>query len=165
MDDSPAVKHKPDTEPGEPSRQKDNDFVPDKTRKVFGTDNRVLVTPTNAFPNRAICKLILTYPLTPGKLFGGTGSLIGSRHVLTAGHVLFNPAQGGWAQTIRVVPGMDGNTWWFGSELLVWPNFRQRSVNGWSEDQDIDYDYGLITLNTGFSSPIVRHVVCCPTTH
>ena len=65
--------------------------------------------------------------------------------------MLFNAAQGGWAQRIRVVPGMDGDTWWFGSELLVWPNYRQRSVTGWTEDQDIDYDYGLITLNTGFS--------------
>jgi glutamyl endopeptidase len=151
-DDSPPVKHKPDTETEERSRQKDKGSEPNKTRQVFGTDNRVLVTPTNAFPNRAICKLIVTYPFTPtGKAFAGTGSLIGARHVLTAGHVLFNAAQGGWARTIRVVPGMDGNTWWFGSELLVWPNFRQRSVNGWSEDQDIDYDYGLITLNTGFS--------------
>lgn len=151
-DASPPVKHKPDTEPEERSRRKDKGSVSTQTRKVFGTDSRVLVTPTNAFPNRAICKLIVTYPLTPmGKAFAGTGSLIGSRHVLTAGHVLFNAAQGGWTKTIRVVPGMDGNTWWFSSELLVWPNFKQRSVTGWSEDQDIDYDYGLITLNTGFS--------------
>jgi V8-like Glu-specific endopeptidase len=150
--DSPTVKQKPDPQREEQLRGKDEGPVVDNTRQIFGTDSRVLVTPTNIFPNRAICRLIVTYPLTPaGKAFAGTGSLIGDRHVLTAGHVLFNAAQGGWAQRIRVVPGMDGDTWWFDSELLVWPNFRQRSVTGWSEDQDIDYDYGLITLNTGFS--------------
>jgi V8-like Glu-specific endopeptidase len=141
--------HKPDTEPEERSRRKDKGSVP---KQVFGTDSRVLVTPTNAFPNQAICKLIVTYPNTPkGIAGGGTGTLIGPRHVLTAGHVLFNAAQGGWANTIRVVPGMDGNTWWFGSEVLRAPNFKRRSVTQWTEDQDIDYDWGLITLNTGFS--------------
>ncbi len=151
-DDSLSIEHGTDTETELRSRRKDEGSVPDKTRAVFGTDSRVLVTPTNAFPNQAICNLIVTYPLTPkGKAFSATGYLIGSRHVLTAGHVLFNAAQGGWTKTIRVVPGMDGNTWWFGSEFMVWPNYKQRSVTGWSEDQDIDYDYGLITLNTGFS--------------
>jgi glutamyl endopeptidase len=150
--DSSPIKHKPDPGPEERSSRNDKGSVPNETREVFGADSRVLVTPTNIFPNRAICRLIVRYPLTPaGKAFAGTGSLIGDRHVLTAGHVLFNAAQGGWAQRIRVVPGMDGDTWWFGSELLVWPNYRQRSVTGWTEDQDIDYDYGLITLNTGFS--------------
>ncbi len=151
-DDSPLVKNKPDTELEQQFRH-DKGSEPNKTREVFGTDSRVLITPTSTFPNSAICKLIVSYPLTPpGTAFVGTGSLIGDRHVLTAGHVLFNAAQGGWARRIRVVPGMDGDTWWFGSELLVWPNFRQRSVTGWTEDQDIDYDYGLITLNTGFSA-------------
>lgn len=122
-----------------------------KPRVVFGNDGRNLHTPTNVFPNRAVCRLVVTYPLTPsGQSWVGTGYLIGSRHVLTAGHVLHKADEGGWSQTIRVIPGCDGNTWWFGSELLTWPNFRQRSVAGWSEDQDIDYDYGLITLNTGF---------------
>jgi V8-like Glu-specific endopeptidase len=123
-----------------------------KARAVFGSDNRQLYTPTNVFPNRAVCKLFVKYPLTPKKtVYTGTGSMIGSRHVLTAGHVLYNGSQGGWAHTIRVVPGMDGNAWWFGSELLTWPNIRRRSVTGWTEDGDIDYDYGLITLNTGFA--------------
>jgi V8-like Glu-specific endopeptidase len=148
-EDSPLGKNKPDTEPEQQFRRNDKGS---ETRMVFGTDSRVLITPTNTFPNSAICRLIVRYPLTPtGTAFAGTGSLIGDRHVLTAGHVLFNAAQGGWAQRIRVVPGMDGDTWWFGSEVLVWPNFRQRSVTGWTEDQDIDHDYGLITLNTGFS--------------
>src|SRR5262245_29056339 len=138
------------------SRRKDKGAVP---RKVFGTtDSRVLYTPTNVFPNRAVCKLILRYPLTPlteGR--GGTGTLIGPRHVLTAGHVLFNLAEGGYATRLRVVPGMDGNTSWFGSEVLDIKKGddmvkRLRMPKEWTEDQDIDHDYGLITLKTGFPS-------------
>lgn len=147
----PAGKRKADKQAAEPAGRKGDDSGTRQERAVFGIENRVLYTPTNVFPNRAVCKLIVTYPWTPaGKAWGGTGNLIGSRHVLTAGHVLHKAAEGGWAKTIRVIPGMDGNTWWYGSELLTWPNFKQRSVSGWSEDQDIDYDYGLITLNTGF---------------
>lgn len=147
---SATARRKADTKPAEHPRRKGK--APDEmSRVVFGADNRVLHTPTNVFPNRAICRLVVTYPLTPANQAGwGTGFLIGPRHVLTAGHVLHNASEGGWAQTIRVVPGQDGNTWWFGSELLTWPNFRQRSTLGWVEDQDIDNDYGLITLNTGF---------------
>lgn len=120
---------------------------------VFGTDSRKLYTPTSAFPNRAVCHLTVTYPQTPaGKGWAGTGSLIGSKHVLTAGHVLYKAEEGGWAKTIVVAPGRDGSSPPpFGSEMLTWPNFKQRSVAGWSEDQDIDYDYGLITLNKGFA--------------
>jgi V8-like Glu-specific endopeptidase len=119
---------------------------------VFGADSRTLCTPTNVFPNRAVCKLVVTYPTTPaGKAWAGTGSMIGGRHVLTAGHVLFKAAEGGWAKTITVIPGLDAKTAWFGSEMLTWPNFKQRSVTGWTVDGDSDYDYGLITLNTGFS--------------
>ncbi len=44
---------------------------------------------------------------------------------------------------------MDGGTSWFGAEQLV-PPITLRSVTGWTEDKDIDYDWGLITLNTGF---------------
>lgn len=119
---------------------------------VFGPDSRVLYTPTNVFPNRAVCKLIVRYPGTPaGQAWTGTGSMIGSKHVLTAGHVLFKADEGGWATTIMVIPGLDGQKAWFGSENLTWPYFKQRSVTGWTQGGDTDYDYGLITLNTGFS--------------
>ena len=37
-----------------------------------------------------------------------TGSLIGGKHVLTAGHCLFKSSLGGWATSIRAMPGLDG---------------------------------------------------------
>ncbi len=148
-----AVDRHKDAQPAETFRRKRDRTGATPRRAVFPLDDRKLYTPTNGIPNRAVCSLLVRYPTTPGmRVWGATGCLIGSRHVLTAGHVLFKAAEGGWATSIQVVPGMDGNTWWFGSESLVWPNFKQRSVKGWTEDQDIDYDYGLITLNTGFPS-------------
>jgi V8-like Glu-specific endopeptidase len=145
-DDSPPIKRK--AAKGRVKQFRQNG----KAKQVLGkTDDRKLITPTTAFPNHAICKLIVTFPYSPtGLAFVGTGSLIGRRHVLTAGHVIFSALWGGWAKTILVVPGMDGSNSWFGSELLVAPNFKRRSVTGWTEDADIDYDWGLITLNSGF---------------
>jgi len=134
-DEPSSGKRKANAKPLERTSKKGKRSIPKKSQskvgveKKIGVENRVRYTPTNVFPNRAICQLIVRYPLTPtGVAWVGTGSFIGSRHVLTAGHVLHKAAEGGWAQTIRVIPGRDDGTWWFGSELLTWPNFKQRSV-------------------------------------
>src|SRR5262245_60025068 len=47
---------------------------------------RVLQSPTTSFPFRAVVKLLIKFPTTPsGTATGCTGSLIGDKHVLTAG--------------------------------------------------------------------------------
>ena len=148
-DESPPVKRKPDTEFPERVRQRDKDAAP---RAVFKPDSRQVSTPTTVFPNRAVCRLLVRFPITASNLvYAGTGNMIGSRHVLTAAHVIYNPLEGGWASTIIVEAGRDGSGKLVASESLVWPNFKQRSVTGYTEGLDIDYDYALITLNKGFS--------------
>ena len=39
----------------------------------------------------------------------GTGVLVGKNDVLTAGHVIYNPTRGGYANSIQITPGADYN--------------------------------------------------------
>ena len=79
----------------------------------------------------------------------GTGALIGSCHVITAGHVIFNwdPRCGnlGWADKVIFVPGLytDGSgvvRWPFGSQYAT----SLTSFQGWTQSQDEDHDMGLV---------------------
>ncbi len=67
---------------------------------------------------------------------------------MTAGHCVFlrspEPDRHGWARSIEVIPGRNGRETPFGrvtSTVL-------RSVTGWTEDGEQDYDYGAIILPT-----------------
>jgi V8-like Glu-specific endopeptidase len=61
---------------------------------------------------------------------------------MTAGHCVYSKANGGWAKSIEVVPGMDGNSRPYGSQ--VGTSFR--SVTGWTQDTKPEFDYGAIIL-------------------
>jgi V8-like Glu-specific endopeptidase len=107
---------------------------------VCGQDDRVQVINTTAVPWRWICKLIITFP--NGKKYGGTGWFIGQKAVMTAGHCVYSSADGGWASQIEVIPGMQGTTRPYGS--MIGTSFR--SVTGWTQNSDPNYDYGCIIL-------------------
>ena len=92
---------------------------------IIGTDERVRITPTTSFPWRSICALRIT--AQNGSRWIGTGFLVAPRTVITAGHCVFMHAQGGWAKSIEVVPGLDEAQRPYGSH--VGTSFR--SVTGW----------------------------------
>jgi glutamyl endopeptidase len=125
------------------------------TAMVFGTDDRQLKNPATWFPFRAVAKLIIKFPLTPtGKASGCTGFLIGGRHVLTAGHCVYNLSKGGWTNSMKVIPGrgtippFDALDAPFGEAFMI----GRRSVGGWVNEADTpDYDYGLVTLDKDFN--------------
>jgi V8-like Glu-specific endopeptidase len=109
---------------------------------VLGEDDRVQVTSgvTKVYPWRCICSLRIT--ASDGSLWIGTAWLIGPRTLATAGHCVYMHSRGGWAESIEVIPGRDGAERPFGSCMAT----EFRSVTGWTEDQDRDYDYGAIVL-------------------
>jgi glutamyl endopeptidase len=115
-------------------------LVFDEPESVCGADDRVRISPATAIPWRWTCELLIT--MANGAGARGTGWFIGPRTVMTAGHVVFSAAAGGWATSIEVIPGMDGASRPFGSQ--VGTSFR--SVTGWTVNADPEYDYGAIIL-------------------
>jgi V8-like Glu-specific endopeptidase len=112
----------------------------EEPESVCGRDDRVRISPATRIPWRWNCFLEIT------RADGGssfcTGFFIGPRAVMTAGHCVYSHAAGGWARSIRVVPGKDSASEPFGSQVAT--SFR--SVTGWTRNHDVRYDYGCIVL-------------------
>jgi glutamyl endopeptidase len=114
---------------------------------VIGIDQRVRVLDTDLAPWRMICALRMR-----GRSGGttiGTGWLIGPRTVLTAGHCVYSTRFfGGWADTIEVIPGLNGP----GTDDAARPygsvtSRRFSSVERWTVNEDADFDIGCIHLD------------------
>lgn len=110
-------------------------------KSVFPPDNRMRISPTTPYPWRTICTLVLTFP--DGSVGGCSGAIIDGYHVLTAGHCVYSHDHGGWATSVRVVPGLDGDKMPYN---YAWAT-RLRSYAGWTEDGDHRHDWALITLD------------------
>ena len=100
-------------------------------------------------PFTAIVKLDITYP--DGQQFVGSGAMIDSYHVLTAGHVVYSYEHGGWATSITAVPELHGTSEPFGAAdstavrtFNTWMNYDQGHPGLTSPDAK---DVGLITLD------------------
>jgi glutamyl endopeptidase len=116
--------------------------MPDVAEAVIGTDERVRVTVTNAWPWRVQGHMEMQFP--NGKWFIGSGTLVNRHHVLTAGHCVYSKSDGGWATTVRFYPGQNETTLPFGGFTAV----RLLSVTAWTGNQDSDWDMGMLILGT-----------------
>lgn len=113
------------------------------SERIIGPDDRQLVGDTTQQPFRTVCKVLAVFPGSPGYYYMGSGVMVGRRHVLTAGHVLYSHDRGGWATTVRLIPALQGNYMPYGdayaTEITVF--------NGWRNNGDFDYDLGIIRLD------------------
>lgn len=112
---------------------------------VHGTDDRVQIQATNIYPWRAHASLLIT--AADNSQWIGTGWFIGPHTLMTAGHVVFIknsgiPGRDGWVRSIVVMPGRNGASLPYGS--VTSRSFR--SVVGWTQNGDQNYDYGAIIL-------------------
>jgi glutamyl endopeptidase len=114
---------------------------------VIGVDDRVQMTATGTYPWRVHCSLRIT--AADGSQWIGTGWFCGPRTVITAGHCVFIknsgvPGRDGWVQSVTVIPGRNVDQHPFGVAV----SDDLRSVRGWAEDGNQEYDYGAILLST-----------------
>jgi glutamyl endopeptidase len=110
---------------------------------VLGRDDRVRVASSQVSqpPWRMICALRIKS--RSGRMYVGTAWFIAPKVLATAGHCVFLHDDGGWAESITVIPRKDGN-----SEPLGKLNAtRFGSVDGWTVNRSRDFDYGVIFLD------------------
>ncbi len=114
---------------------------------VHGPDDRVQITNTTAYPWRVHASLLIT--ARDGSRWIGTGWFIGPHTLMTAGHVVYIknsgvPGRDGWVRSIDVMPGRNGSSLPYGTVRSS--NFR--SVIGWTNSGDQNFDYGAIIIPT-----------------
>ncbi len=103
---------------------------------IIGTDDRTQITNTTSFPYRAIVYI----ETNRGRC---TGWMIGPHTVATAGHCVHSGGSNGqWATWARVYPGKNGSSNPYGYANAT--NFK--SVVGWTQNGNHEYDYGAIQL-------------------
>ncbi|MBW3540885.1 MAG: trypsin-like serine protease, partial [Planctomycetes bacterium] len=128
------------------------DFRPDELpwdvdSTIFGSDDRVRVTNTTAYPWRTIGRLEITWE--DGTKGHCSGAMISQNEFLTAGHCVHQKAKGGWAKSLRVSLGQNDSSRPFGE--ASWRT--ARSYTGWTQgpqdstDAAFDHDWAVITLD------------------
>jgi glutamyl endopeptidase len=125
--------------------------APPAIEAVIGTDDRIQINNTGIYPWRVHASLLIT--AADNSQWIGTGWFIGPHTLMTAGHVVFIknsgvPGRDGWVKKITVMPGRNGNVLPYGS--VVSSSFR--SVLGWTQNGDQNYDYGAIIIPTNLGN-------------
>lgn len=107
---------------------------------IIGEDDRVRVSPTTSYPWSAIVKLRATWGTD---VYISSGAMIDKNHVLTAGHCVYSHSRGGWADSVKVIPGADSGIEPFG---YAWP-LNIRCYNSWISSARTIHDFAVITLD------------------
>jgi glutamyl endopeptidase len=118
---------------------------PQFAESILGRDDRVQITATSTYPWRVHASLLIT--AADGSNWIGTGWFIGPHTLITAGHCVYIKHSGvvgrdGFVRSIKVMPGRNGTVLPFGAVTST--DFR--TVRGWANNGDQNYDYGAIIL-------------------
>ncbi|MFT4927594.1 MAG: glutamyl endopeptidase [Phenylobacterium sp.] len=114
-----------------PERSNRRQVPGDTQGKVHGTDTRTQITNTVQNPYWYIGRIAI----------GCSGTLVGPKHVLTAGHCVAD-GSGNWHSSLNFSVGQDGSYKPWGSEN--WAN--AMTTSQWFNNKNAEYDYGMIIL-------------------
>lgn len=120
------------------------------TDRIIGSDDRVQVTDTSAFPASAVGYVTGRWP--NGNTYYCTGWVYANRRIATSAHCLYDPNNGGWGDFIEFAAGKNGN-------FEVGNGGCQGTYyvpDQWYNTQNIDYDYGVIAPGPGGCSHTVQ---------
>jgi len=121
---------------------------------VLGPDERELVTDTRIYPYSAIADLSMMFK--DGSFYQGTAWFIGPYTLMTAGHNVYssdpNHPSWGWARSIEVMPGRNGDTFPFGRIMA----YNWDAAHWWKNGGYQDYDYGVIVVDEPLGNTVDR---------
>lgn len=110
------------------------------TQSVIGRDTRRRIRTTTSYPYRAVGKIDI----------GCTGTLVGPRHVLTAGHCVYDIDNDLWYRSLDFSPGQNGSSRPYGKyswEVAI-------AASGWVNSHSANHDYAMIILGTNIGNTV-----------
>ncbi|OTN89051.1 hypothetical protein A5819_001543 [Enterococcus sp. 7E2_DIV0204] len=118
------------------------------TESTIGSDDRKIVFDTTINPYKKVVFLVMTFP--NGVSYIGSGDLVSSDTVLTAGHCIYSKEDGGFATTVAVYPGYNGNYAPYGVGYAK----KLMTVSGWSDKKSSEHDIGAIKLDRNLGDSV-----------
>lgn len=138
-----------ETEEVQPGDEEGLSRIADKGgTNIIGNDDRIHISDTTGSPQRNVCFIEVHFP--DGFEGRGTGTLVNFDVVLTAGHIIYQPEHGGYANYIWVVPGMyDYVTRPLGSAQC---SGKIAAPSGWINSHNYNYDWAVFKLTKSFDT-------------
>jgi len=110
-------------------------------KKVIpGVDGRFRIIDTKTFPYSIHVQLSMRFS---GGKYGGSGSMVGPHHVLTAAHNVYSLVKKEWAEKISLHPARNGNAAPFGKMTVT----RAYIFSAYKDKKDKRFDIALLILN------------------
>lgn len=122
--------------------------------QLIGSEDRKQIREPQYWPFCSICYLYITRQ--DGRISKGTGWFAGPKLIVSAGHCIFDPDDGGGASSIFVVPAKNGSINPFGVLQAV----AAVSHPNWNSGQNANYDIGFIFLDSSQTAEQVGWFDC-----
>lgn len=115
-------------------------------KTIIGADNRIRVNNPRIYPYSAVMCLRSGWDIdgngTIDSWTQGTGAMVGSKALLTAGHNYWNPDRGGWVKQCRAYKYQNSttlrSTYYYPASWVFAQNYKNT--------RDVNYDWCVVTM-------------------